>query len=76
MLRVNYMRPEQMPAASPGLSSKRVIRTARRRRFPSAGPDGGLVSRGDFRGILLLGYLTALERPRTTTAAAGVTLSK
>ena len=50
MLRVNYMRPEQMPAASPGLSSKRVIRTARRRRFPSAGPDGGLVSRGDFRG--------------------------
>jgi hypothetical protein len=29
-----------------------------------------------FAGILLLGYLTALERPRTTTAAAGVTLSK
>jgi hypothetical protein len=29
-----------------------------------------------FAGILLLGYLTASERPRTTTAAAGSALAK
>jgi hypothetical protein len=76
MLRINLMRPEQMPPHQRDLS--------RRQQSELSGAAG---SRGlalmvawylvaMLAGILLLGYLTASERPSTTTAATGIALAR
>jgi hypothetical protein len=76
MLRINYMRPEQMPP------HQRDFPRRQQSELSGAAGSRGLALMvawylvAMFAGILLLGYLTASERPRTTTAAAGSALAK
>jgi hypothetical protein len=76
MFRINYLRPEQMPP------HQRDFPPRERSELPSADGSQALALMvawylvAMFAGILLLGYLTASERPSTTTAAAGATLTK
>jgi hypothetical protein len=76
MLRINYMRPEQMPP------HQRDFPRRERSELPGAAGSRGLAMMvawylvAMFAGILLLGYLTASEPPSTTTAAMGATLTK
>ena len=68
MLRVNYVRPEQMPSLQRDFPRREVPE------FPSASGSGGLGLMvacyliAMFAGVLLLGCLTAPKLP--TTAAA------
>ena len=76
MLRVNYMRPEQMPP------HQRDFPRRQQSELPAATGSRALALMvawylvAMFAGILLLGYLTASERPSTTSAAAGTTLAR
>jgi hypothetical protein len=69
MLRVNYVRPEQMP------SHQRDFPRREEPELPSAGGSGGLGPMvacyliAMFAGILLLGYLTAPRLPNTSAIA-------
>ena len=77
MLRVNYLRPEQMPA-----HQRHFPRREQLNELPGASGSRGLALMvawylvALFAGILLLGYLTAPELPNSTTAAASATLTK
>ena len=76
MFRVNYLRLEQMPP------HQRDFPPRERSQLPSADGSPALALMvawyvvAMFAGILLLGYLTASESPRTTSAAAGAVLTK
>ena len=77
MFRINYLRPEQMPP-----HQRDFPRREHFEELPGAAGSRGLALMvawylvAMFAGILLLGYLTASERPSTTTAAAGAALTK
>jgi hypothetical protein len=74
MLRVNYLRPEQMP--------QRDISQREQSELPGAAGSRALALMvalylvAMFAGILVLRYLTASERPSTTTAAVGAARTK
>ena len=76
MLRINYMRPEQMPP------HQRDFPRKEQSELPGAAGSQELALMvawylvAMFAGILLLGYLTAPVRPSTTTAAAGIALAR
>jgi hypothetical protein len=76
MLRINYMRPEQMP------SHQRDFPRRQQPELSGAAGSQGLALMvawylvAMFAGILLLGYLTASERPRTTTVVAGSAMAR
>jgi hypothetical protein len=77
MYRINYLRPEQMPPHQrdfPPRPQPEELPGAAGSRALALMVAGYLVAM--FAGILLLGYLTAWERPSTTTAAAGTVLAK
>ena len=77
MFRINYMRPEQMPPHQRDFPRREQIEE-----LPGAAGSRELALMvawylvAMFAGILLLGYLTAPERPSTTTAAAGTALAR
>ena len=77
MFRVNYMRPEQIPP-----HQRDFPRRDQLPELPGAAGSRALALMvalylvAIFAGILQLGYLTASERPSTTTAAAGTALAK
>jgi len=77
MFRINYMRPEQMPPHQRDFPRREQIEE-----LPGAAGSRGLAMMvawylvAMFAGILLLGYLTAPQRPSTATAAAGTALAR
>jgi len=77
MFRINYLRPEQMPPHQRDFPRQEQIEE-----LPGAAGSRELAMMvawylvAMFAGILLLGYLTASERPSTTTAAAGIALAR
>ena len=77
MFRINYLRPEQMPPHQRDFPRREQLDE-----LPAGAGSGALALMvawylaAMFAGILLLGYLTASERPSTTTAAVGATLTK
>jgi hypothetical protein len=76
MFRINYLSPEQMPP------HQRDFPRKERSELPGAAGSHGLALMvawylvAMLAGILLLGYLTASERPSTTTAAARTALAR
>jgi tetrahydromethanopterin S-methyltransferase subunit B len=77
MFRINYLRPEQMPPHQRDFPRREQIEE-----LPGAAGSRALAMMvgwylvAMFAGILLLGYLTASERPSATAAAAGTALAK
>jgi hypothetical protein len=77
MFRINYLRPEQMPPHQRDFPHREQLEE-----LPGAAGSPALALMvalylvAMFAGILLLGYLTASESPRATSAAAGATLTK
>ena len=77
MFRVNYLRPEQMPP-----HQRDFPRGDQLPEVPGAAGSRALALMvalylvAMFAGILLLGYLTASEPPRTVSAATAAALTK
>jgi hypothetical protein len=77
MFRVNYMRPEQMPP-----HQRDFPRRDQLPEVPGAAGSRALALMvalyivAMFAGVIVLRYMTAPERPHTTTAAAGTPLTK
>ena len=77
MFRINYLRPEQMPPHQRDFPPRQQPEE-----LPGAAGSSALALMiagylvAMFAGILLLGYLTASEPPRTFSAATAAALTK
>jgi tetrahydromethanopterin S-methyltransferase subunit B len=75
MLRVNYLRPEQMPPHQRDFPRREQLAE-----LPGAARSRALALMvalylvAMVAGVLVLRYVTAVDRPSTTTAAAGKAL--
>jgi hypothetical protein len=76
LLRVNYLRPEQMPPHQRDFPRRELAELPGAARSRALALMVALYLVAMVAGVLVLRYVTAVARPSTTTAAAGKALIK